>query len=213
MNDGGPLRLRCCTCKSTIWEGGHYYEAKGPTQWSHESWKILTKYAASQDARLLFVDDVHALEDVHTFERELESFAFNPVPAPTHIVTESSVHGKALEALEQLKRLPKRQRARKGRSGAWYCSGFQLTKAGGDSPLCLLYDMGLTFLKRELGFTHAVNILPSFYEAEQRRLKKLVSRILPEFHLDVVLHDLEGSWRLLDMSAPLENTAGIALNR
>ena len=205
MSEGEPLRRR----GNVVWEGGHYYQAKGPTRWSHEGWQLIARLAEPHESRMLFVDDVHTLEQMHQSELEQCPHEFVPIPEPTHTVTESSVHGKAFEALERLKCLPKRYRAEQEGTGAWSCAGFQLTKKDGHTPLCLLYDLGLTLHKWELGFMHGINVLPSFYELEQKRLMKLAQRMLSDFHLDVVLYELEGPWRVLN-PALVPNTAVIS---
>ncbi len=179
-----------------IWEAGHYYKAKGPTEWSVAGWSILAQFSQPHEGRLLFIDDVHTLDDVHEHERGLSTIPFEPAPEPTHIITESAVRESAFEALNVLKQLPKRKRARIS-GGRWRCSGFPLTSVDG-TPLCLFYDLGLTWYKRQLGFTRAINVVPQFYEEEQRRLLRLVRKAMPDFDLTVIVHCKQGSWRILE---------------
>lgn len=180
-----------------VLEAGHYYEAKGPTAWSSKGWDILSSLARPQDARLLFVDDVHPLKDVSDYERDLPVIFFEPTPGPTHLVTESSVLPDAYMALERLKGLSRRKRARiTGSSKVMRCSGHALINGDG-TPLCLFYDLGLTWQKYHLGYRRGLNILPTSYALEQQRLLKIVRKALPDFHLDVVLYDLDGTyWQL-----------------
>lgn len=189
-----------------IWEAGHYYKAKGPTVWSQAGWNILAELAKDDEARMLFIDDVHVLTDVHESERSLENIPFDPCPEPTHVVTEASVLKHSHQALAHLRTLPRRKRARKSGSGVWKCSGFPLTTFQGE-PLCLFYDLGLSWHKYHLGFDRAVNIVPEFYESEQRQLLRLVKKALPSFRLDVILHTAQGEWRHLTTDVVTEEFA------
>ena len=190
-----PLVRR--TAGPTIFEAGHYYAAKGPTQWSEMGWNILSTYTEQGDGRLLFIDDVHASDQLPSYERDLENIAFNPHPEPTHTILESEVLEDAEEALKVLKILPRRKRARKtGRGKVLRCSGFPL-KNSKNEPTCLFLDIGLTWRKYKFGFTHAVNILPAFYESEQQHLYRIMRKALPQLTLDVILFDLDGTKRAL----------------
>jgi hypothetical protein len=178
-----------------IIEAGHYYSAKGPTLWSLVGWRIMSSICSDRDKSMLFIDDIHSLEDVSPEEAVLLQVEFNPKPDFT--VLESAVTAKAWEALDILKVLPSRRRARIN-AGRWYCSGFPLTTSSG-TPNCVLLDAGLTIFKRELGFQEGVNILPKFYEEQQGKLLRLVAKTLPDFHLQVVLFDLGGKfWEIGD---------------
>ena len=181
-----------------LWEAGHFYLAKGPTEWTTIGWQILERLANhDRDGRLLFIDDVHPLEAMSTEEHELGAVHFTPSPSPSHIVLESMMHDLGLEVLAELTRLPRRRRARiTGRDRVWHCSGFPLTDRAG-KPLCLLYDLALTRHKYQLGYDHAVNIIPVYYERQQWCLKRLTRKVVPELTLDVLLFDREGTvWRL-----------------
>lgn len=184
--------------KLIIWEAGHFYHAKGPTMWSQAGWSVMAALSHEKDKRMLFIDDVHPIENVHETERSLERIAFDPKPPPTHIAAESRMLPFAQEALEVLKSrsMPKRYRARQV-SGTWRCSGYPLQAANG-RPLCLFLDLGLTWYKRSLGFNRAVNIVPAFYADEQRRLVRLVEHAMPDFELRVIIHDVHGRWRYLE---------------
>ena len=179
-----------------MYEGGHFYAEKGPTIWSEIGWNLVTRLARQSDSRMLFVDDVHPVENVHERERHLKPIAFRLEPEPTHLAVESAMLSHANEALGVLKSLPKRRRARKIR-GRWHCSGFPLEGVSG-RPLCLFFDLGLTWHKRQLGFSRAVNVVPEFYADEQRRLVRLAKKAMPDFDLRVILHDAQGAWQWLD---------------
>jgi hypothetical protein len=198
MRETGAARARFAydPALPTIWEAGHYYHAKGPTVWSAVGWRVMAKLAHRSEARMLFVDDVHPETSVHHRERGLDRIMFNPIPKPTHLALESGMleHGKV--ALEHLKKLPKRRKARKI-GGRWHCSGFPLEGSSGQ-PLCLFFDLGLTWHKRQLGFHRAVNVVPEYYAEEQRRLVRLVKKAMPDFQLIVLLHDIEGALHTLD---------------
>src|SRR3989344_4535382 len=182
----------------TVIEAGHYYEAKGPSAWSQAGWEILSALATPEDGRLLFIDNVHSLEQMSGHERHLERVNFDPRPAPTHIIYESDVRVDAEDALIKLKLLPRRRRARKsGRAQVTRCSGFPLIGSNG-KPTCLFLDIGLTWRKFNLGFRYVVNVLPHFYEEEQRQLRRIMRKALPELQLDVILFDLDGTSRHLD---------------
>ncbi len=178
-----------------ILEAGHYYSVKGSTMWSVVGWEIMLRMRANGDKTMLFIDDIHCLSDVSADEIRLPKMEFDP--NADLVVLESAIVAKAWEFLELLKKLPKKRRARSN-SGRWFCSGFPLvTKSG--MPNCVLLDVGLTLLKSELGFREGVNILPKFYEEQQRKLLRLVAKALPSFRLRIILYDLEGKfWELKD---------------
>ena len=177
-----------------IIEAGHYYAAKGPTQWSQIGWEILERIRTPRDASMLFVDDFHALEDVSECERHLDNVPFDP--NPDVLVREACLSAESAEVLWRLKELPRKRRARTNGNGKWYCSGFPITGEDGQ-PLCVLLDAGLTLRKQQLGFGEGVNIVPCFYEEEQRQLLRLVGKAIPDFSMVVILFDLDGrSWEM-----------------
>ena len=175
-----------------ILESGHYYRAKGPTSWSVLGWEILSKLKQPGDFSLLFIDDVHKAHDVHHEERELPVVEFSP-NADIEVL-ESRTHDEALEILQRLLALSNGKRPKLGKDDRWYCSGFPLTNARGE-PLCVLLDAGLTLLKSKIpGVESAVNILPCYYESQQRNLMRLVTKALPGFSLETVLYDSTGKF-------------------
>lgn len=174
-----------------IIEAGHYYSSKGPTEWSKAGWRIMQGVLEDGDKTMLFVDDIHPLECLHCSEFCLSTVDFSP--NPDFLVLESALSDQAQLALSKLQKLGCKKRARKGAGGKWCCSGFPLTDEAGN-PNCVLLDAGLTLHKQSLGFLEGVNILPHFYEEEQRRLMRLLGKILPNFFLRVVLFDLEGKY-------------------
>jgi hypothetical protein len=178
-----------------IWEAAHFYRAKGPTIWSAAGWNVMKGLAPATDARMLFIDDVHGMNDVSDWERQLDVVEFSPDPEPTHVFNESDALDGGHRALSYLrsKKLPRTKRAREYKK-QWICSGLSLTNKDG-IPLCLMYDLGLTWMKWEMGFSKGINVLPHFYENQQRGLLRLVKKALPEFHLRVILHDAEGNHR------------------
>ncbi len=178
-----------------ILEAGHYYMAKGPTELSTVGWTILESMKTVGDATLLFIDDVHELVDVSPAEAALPTVEFNP--SADIVVHESAVVSEAWEMLTRLQQHPTKNKRAKQSGGRWFCSGFPLTLMSG-YPTCLLLDLGLCLRKWRLGFERGVNILPIFYETEQQALQRLLAKALPEFTLEVVLYDLEGTYRVLD---------------
>lgn len=178
-----------------IIEAGHYYRAKGPTRWSEVGWEIMEKMRSSQDRSLLFIDDVHQLEDVSPLERDLPVNGFAPVTDFT--VMESAMEQYALDALAILRVLPKKRKARQSRAGRWHCSGFSITD-NRERPLCVLLDLGLSLYKwRTLGFQRGINVVPCFYQEEQSQLNRLMAKVMPNFSLEVMLYDLSGKcWPL-----------------
>ena len=202
------MRHEECSCLAgdrngaTLWEGGHYYESKGPTRLSSIGWNILVQLRRSQGGHtMIMVDDVHKIELVHPLEKALETIAFIPNLEPCFLVKESTMVGPGLAILERLKGLPRRNRARLTmQPRRWCCSGYALTTpndSGPHEPLCLLYDLGLTWHKYQLGFRLAVNVLPEFYLTEQKALMRIARKIMPDMDLRAVLYDLDGNWRWL----------------
>lgn len=175
-----------------ILEGGHYYLENGPTKWSVIGWGILEKIKQPGDKTLLFLDDVHHGSAAANEERCLPTVEFNP--HADFVVMESDVRPEAEEVLAALQKLPNKKKARKNGNGQWFMSGFPLTNDKG-FPLCVLLDAGLTLRKRSLGFREGVNILPFFYEDEQKNLFRIIAKVIPDFHLEAVLFDLSGNFR------------------
>lgn len=120
---------------------------------------------------------------------------FNPVS--DFIVMESQMKEVANEALRRLIEYPIRSKRARQSANRWFCSGSPLSLPDGN-PSCLLLDLGLTLYKQRLGFRQGVNILPEPYASEQRSLKRLIAKAMPEFSLEVVLYDLAGKYRVLD---------------
>lgn len=177
-----------------ILEGGHYYRVKGATTWSSVGWGILESLKQPGDKTVLLVDDVHEISDVSEEERELTNIEFSP--NVDYIVMESDVYVETQIILAMLSGLPKKKRAKRGVNGKWFISGFSLTNEE-ECPLCVLWDAGLTLRKRNLGFQEGINVLPYFYEEEQIRLLRIVSKVIPDFCLRVVLYKLNGDfWKL-----------------
>lgn len=176
---------------SKLLEAGHYYLAKGPTEYSRVGWEILKALQCAGDKTLLFLDDIHERSDVHVEEIDLPVVeAFTPVA--DHTIFESEVAAEAFEILEILCGLPKAKRARRNGEDRWFCSGFPITNSFGN-PLCVLLDAGLTLKKMRLGFSDHVNILPYFYAEQQRQVLKLVAKALPACSTRVVLYKLDGT--------------------
>ena len=178
---------------SRLFEAGHYYSIKGPTAWSVVGWNIMKKIITLNDGSLLFIDDVHTIQDVHPQERELPTQAFSPVADFTILESDMTEH--AFAALDMLTKLPRKKRARK-KEKQWFCSGFPITNMNGH-PLCVLLDAGLTLKKNKLHYTSGINILPYYYEDQQTKLLRLIKKIIPNFHIQVILYDLDGNcWEM-----------------
>lgn len=174
-----------------IIEAGHYYKSKGATQMSIIGWDILKKIKQPNDKTSLLIDDVHALADLHHNERNL-SVTKNFNHDADYILMESEMKTTALDILEILKNLPKRKKATLN-NGKWFCSGFPITDNQGN-PLCVLLDTGLTLTKKRMGFNKGVNILPFYYEEEQRRLLRLIKKTIPDFKLSIILFNDKGEY-------------------
>lgn len=172
-----------------IWEGGHYYVSKGPTHWSVKGWNLMQKMMAAHDHSLLFIDDIHGVEQLSAEEQIAEVLPFSP--SPNHSVLESAMVQTALDVLTELKGLPKKKAARQSPMGSWFVSGFPITKADG-APLCVLLDAALTVTKRNLGYTAGVNILPFHYAPQQAQVNRVLQKILPEFQLQSLYFDAQG---------------------
>jgi len=179
---------------SRIIEFGHYYMAHGPTALSLIGFKISEEIKEPGDKTLLFVDDIHDIGDVNEQERCLPPVEFDP--QSDFRINESEVFDSAFAALEVLKGLPKKHRARFNGNGVkkWHCSGFSLTHENGD-PTCMLIDVGLTVRKHGMGFGSAINVLPEFYEEQQKGVQRLVRKIIPDFHMEAILFSQNGNYR------------------
>lgn len=185
-----------------LWEGGHLYQSKGPTMWSVVGWDILTSLRGPDDHTVIMVDDVHGIELLDPRERSLDPVRFKPDPEPCFVVKESDMAIPGHRVLELLKQLPRRRRARQTmHPRRWCCSGFALTTPNGGGPgepLCLLYDLGLTWHKyHRFGFCRMVNILPEFYLTEQKALIRIARKVMADVDIRAVLYDLDGNWRWL----------------
>lgn len=179
---------------SRIIEAGHYYLAKGPTDWSRMGSQIMERIKLPSDKTMIFIDDIHPLKDMSQSEIKLPPISFNH--NFDYLIMESNVLEEARCVLEVLKKLPKRSRCRTNGNSRWFCSGFPVTDEQG-FPNCVLLDTGLTLRKQSLGFAKGINILPYFYEEQQRKLLRIVKKAIPAFLLEVILYNLDGSfWRM-----------------
>lgn len=177
-----------------IIDAGHYYASHGPTYLSVLGWEIACDLKTKEDSLLLFIDDVHAINDLHPRERAELVVEFQP--NAEFLIKESEVFFEAREVLERLKALPKKKRAKRNGEGKWFCSGATLTNES-ETPLCNLLDAGLSLRKLRMGFHRGINILPYFYEDQQRHLLRIIEKSLPEFSLSVVLFDEKRNhWQL-----------------
>ncbi|MBU0660723.1 hypothetical protein KKG22_00920 [Patescibacteria group bacterium] len=174
-----------------IIEAGHYYSAKGPTQWSVVGWNILQEIITPHDTSVLFIDDVHPISDVHAQEQLLQTMPFTPSADIT--ILESDMMESALQSLYALQQLSKRKKARR-KNKQWFCSGFPITNQQ-ETPLCVLLDTALTQKKHSLGYSSGINILPYYYEPGQHALRRLIAKLIPEFQLEIILYDLNGNYR------------------
>ena len=173
-------------------ESGHYYRVKGPTRWSKVGWEILEKVRCPEDRTMLFVDDVHELKDVSPREAILSNIAFSP--NPDYFVLESEVSMLALGVLERLQNLSKKSSRPRVYEEENITSWRGFPVVNGKGPTCVLLDAGLMLKKHQLGFTQALNILPFYYEEQQRRLLQVVGKVIPEIKLEVLLYDLKGNF-------------------
>lgn len=178
---------------TTLWEAGHYYKVKGATQWSQLGWQVMEKLRQDIDRTMLFIDDIHGIENLSEKER-------NDVPVTTnftadYIILESNVRKEAFEVLHRLQQLSGKKGVKENK-GKYFCSGIPLTDTDGN-PLCSLLDAGLTLVKYRLGVAKAINVLPYYYENQQRNLHKLVQKGIPEVDLKTILFNAAGAyWEL-----------------
>lgn len=185
--------MRITDTENRLYEAGHYYKSHGPTMWSNIGASIALERKASSDKTLLFIDDVHTVDNLNGLER------MQPIIEFTHsfdyMVLESEMVDPAKIILEQLFLLPRSKRAKMNPDGKCFCSGFPITTVGGQ-PLCVLLDATLTKHKYDLGFRKIINVLPGYYEEEQEHVSRLLQKILPnDFHFSVIYFDAEGNTR------------------
>lgn len=191
MNKTDLLQYYAKTEAPILFEAGHYYQSKGPTQWSHTGLALAKELAQPKDSLMLFVDDVHPIENVWPHEVSLpvinlDHSHFN------HVVYESAMTNHTKEVLDILLGLSRKHRA-KTHNGQYFCSGFPLTDKDG-KPLCVLLDLTLTVQKlRDYGVSRIVNILPIWYEEEQSHLDRLLHKVVETpYQFDVLLYNRHG---------------------
>ena len=183
----------------TIIEAGHYYECKGPTAWSTQGVAIMEKIRRNGAKSMLFVDDLHPLENVSIIERFEDTVYFDF--KPDYLVMESEMIKPAQKILEQLLSLnsKKKRASRNPKDGKCYISGFPITKDDGETPLCVLLDAALTVHKRELGFDNVINILPYFYQEQQSNLLRILNKLnLEELTFSVLLFKKDGEFKQMN---------------
>ena len=184
---------------SVIWEAGHFYHSYGPTEWTKVSWDIMKELAHPDDCSLVMIDDVHSVSEMDSEEQIPKLLELNLDPESNITILESAMEKHAWVVMDKLHKLPSRRKRPRKRSkdGRWSCSGSLLTTPNG-RPMCLLYDLGLTWFKyNTMCFRHVVNVLPEHYYSEQHALMRIAKRIMPELTLEAVLFDLKGRRRLL----------------
>lgn len=189
---GNPL-------SSVVWEAGHFYQCHGQTEWTKMSWEIMRDLAHPDHLSMVMIDDVHEIKDMNPHELIPTLPDLQLDPEPGIVVMESAMEEYGIKVMDELHRLPsRRKRPRKrGKDGRCSCSGSLLTTPD-EKPMCLLYDLGLTWFKyNTMSFRHIVNVLPEFYYSEQHALMRIARRLMPNLILEAVLFDLQGRRRLL----------------
>ncbi len=184
-------------------EVAHYYECKGPTIWSQIGVELLEKFKKTNDKTLSFVDDVHSLSDMSDNEKNEAVIEFNF--SADYKILESKMMEPALEILNILLNLSsKKNRAKLNpKDNKYYISGFPITNEFG-KPSCVLLDAALTLHKNQLGFDKIVNILPNFYEQEQRNLIRILAKLnMPHLLFSVILFNKNGEYFQLDNQSTL----------
>lgn len=170
-----------------ILEAGHYYQVFGPNVHSAQGWSIMQELRETDDATMLFIDDVHAASQAPLEEQQATVLAtFDPCPDFT--VQESEVAELGMQVLEMLYNIPgkSRRKPRINGVGDVLCSGYRLLSSAGD-PSCVLLDLGLCLHKQQLGFSHGLNILPSWYKDQQAAVQQLLDKAGIPFRLEVML--------------------------
>lgn len=196
---------------SVIIEAGHLYDAIGQTQWSVVGWKLLAALGRQDDMNVLLVDNIHGEDKMfleekvfpegyikRTDEEDGNRMPYIWDPQPDFVIKESELLPEALASLFLLRRVNAVYRHSK-KSEKWFYEDWELTDDYG-TPRCLLYDVGFSYWKgRHMGdFVGAVNILPHFYEEEQKKLLALFNHLVvpenPDWKQEVILFDLDGTY-------------------
>jgi len=180
--------------EARILEAGHYYQAKGPTLWSVVGWRILEQLRQLDDKTMLFIDDFHELKDLDETERDALVVDF--APNPDYIAYEASLVPDAERVFQMLMELPPRRRPKQKEDGSWKLNGTIKLKYPSGKFTCVMLDAGLCLKKSEIA-GEAVNIVPYYYESEQKNLLAILRKAMPDFSLQVVLFELNGEFRML----------------
>ncbi len=177
-----------------ILEAGHYYKAKGPTAWSMIGWGVLEQLRQVDDVTMLFVDDFHELKDLDETEREADVVEF--APNPDYIVYEASQISNAKKVFEMLMALSAKRRPKQREDGSWKLNGTIKLRYPSGKFTCVMLDAGLCLQKSAIA-SEAINVVPYYYESEQRSLLAILKKAMPDFSLQVVLFELNGEFRML----------------
>ncbi|MCC6448126.1 MAG: hypothetical protein IT215_05510 [Chitinophagaceae bacterium] len=140
---------------------------------------------------MLFIDDFHGYECIPIEEKNAPKWETvnDSFLCFDHFLLESTLLERAETVLSMLKS-EVGNKVKCSKRDEVFCSGIKLMKEG-RVPTCVLLDVALTLYKQELGFNKGLNILPYFYESEQLILKKIISKIMPNFELKNVFFAFE----------------------
>ena len=173
-----------------IIEAGHYYLSYGPTRWSKMGVTILTHMQQPGDVTLLFVDDIHTADEIPPSEKNEPVIPYLDYQ-PDFVLYESTFRQASYNIIDNLKRLPKRMRARQSKqSGRWFCGNVPLTTSSG-YPTCTLYDVALTLWKSKQAKT-VINILPEHYQSQQLQVVSILKKLGVPISMEVWLFNSTG---------------------
>ncbi len=208
----------------TLIEAGHYYAVKGITKYSLIGKKICDKIKNSNDITMLFIDDVHGLQDMFAAEREAEHVMWEDAPEDTmwscigrggsesmkkeindwKTFPYEKEHEKGFDIVIHESTLIKEaetvlhsiEKIKTSKTGKYF-SGIKLFHEN-NFPTCVMLDVCLTLKKKELsGCDRIVNILPEFYLSQQEKTIQVVSKILPGITMEVILFTSKDTYRYL----------------
>jgi hypothetical protein len=207
----------------TLIEAGHYYAIKGLTKYSRIGKKICDNIKTENDITMLFIDDVHGLQDMFPEEREAEHVMWETFPDSSLTVGHRSMTEGMKQDFDDWQNFPYEKEHEKGftsvikeselvketelvlsrlgkvktSKGGKYFSGIKLFHEN-NFPTCVMLDVCLTLKKKEVyGCNRVINILPEFYLPQQEKTRRVISKILPEIKLEIILFESEDKYRYL----------------
>lgn len=196
--------------KKIVVEWGHFYMSEWFSTESLKWWELAQQLCSGINSAetMLFIDDINErnfTKKINLLELNIDvSYLLSGITekcrkiieninltswhkcdyilSPNHIVLESEMKCYTEIVMDILSKLPKKRRLRINEWKWCFCSNIKIANEDW-IPTCVWYDLWLTYLKEQMWFSWAINVLPFDYNEQQEYLNRLYSKVNSSFDL------------------------------